>query len=165
MSQSFVGFRVAARGLIVKDQKLLFVSNDNHYWYLPGGRLEGTESLTACVEREVYEETGLTVKTGALLHVLEAYDIHDHLHKINFYFQATVLNGQISDSWQDTDAGIVQYRKYFSLEEIQQHTNILPRFLANGQWCSLATPPIIYQGFVRMCGFEMINDIETDLIT
>ena len=40
-------------------------------WTVPGGRVELGESLTAAVEREVLEETGVTVECGALVEVVE----------------------------------------------------------------------------------------------
>lgn len=40
-------------------------------WSLPGGRLELGETVQSAVLREVYEETGLTVKLGPLLDVID----------------------------------------------------------------------------------------------
>jgi ADP-ribose pyrophosphatase YjhB (NUDIX family) len=40
-------------------------------WTVPGGKLELGESLAAAVEREVREETGLVVRCGALVDVVE----------------------------------------------------------------------------------------------
>jgi len=54
-------------------------------WTVPGGRLRGGESITAAVEREVLEETGIRVAAGGLVEVVEImtegyhYVIHDHL--------------------------------------------------------------------------------------
>jgi 8-oxo-dGTP pyrophosphatase MutT (NUDIX family) len=48
--------------------RVLLCLNDRGEWELPGGRLEHGEDLESCVEREVKEETGLTVRAGQLLH-------------------------------------------------------------------------------------------------
>ena len=156
-------FRIAARALVFQDQRLLFVSDNGEYWYLPGGRVEGQETLTECVEREVYEETGLIVKVENLLHVLECFDIEDHLHKVHFYFQTTLLNGQLSESWKDEGGG-VKFRRYFSLAEIKQNSKILPRFLTNGDWGSSTFGfSKVYQGAVFMRGFEMLDALDHPL--
>jgi ADP-ribose pyrophosphatase YjhB (NUDIX family) len=41
------------------------------HWSIPGGRLEPGEDDVAAVERELLEETGLVVRAGALLGVVE----------------------------------------------------------------------------------------------
>jgi 8-oxo-dGTP diphosphatase len=149
--------RVTARALIIEHEKLLCVSDEGTYWYLPGGKIENSETLTTCVEREVYEETGLVVKAGLLRHVLECFDIENHVHNIHLYFETTVLEGAISDNWSD-EFGSVQFCKYFSLTEIQKNSSILPRFLAAGEWCHPSPKSHkIYEGAVKMRGFEMVE--------
>ena len=60
-------------GAIVHDDdgRLLLVRRGHEpsrgLWSLPGGRVEPGESLTAAVEREVHEETGLRVEAGPLV--------------------------------------------------------------------------------------------------
>jgi 8-oxo-dGTP pyrophosphatase MutT (NUDIX family) len=49
----------AGRWLIVKDHR--------PHWYLPGGLIEQDEPPRAACEREVLEETGLTIQAGELL--------------------------------------------------------------------------------------------------
>jgi len=148
--------RLSARALIRKEDKLLFVSDEGEYWYLPGGRIEGDETLEKCLEREVYEETGLSVKTGKLLYVLECFDIKSHTHRINFYFGTMILNGDLSVDWRD-EGGSVQYWRYFNRREIQEQATILPRFLATTDWYAEKPSDPVYQGCVTMRGFEMVN--------
>jgi len=40
-------------------------------WSLPGGRVEAGERIEAAVAREVQEESGLVVRVGALVEVVE----------------------------------------------------------------------------------------------
>lgn len=54
-------------------------------WSLPGGRVEPGEQDAAAVVRELYEETGLAVRVGALVGTVErpgpggvVYEIHDY---------------------------------------------------------------------------------------
>lgn len=55
--------RAAGRGIVVRDGKLLLTYERNTDVYMtPGGGLEGGESLAACCEREVREESGYEVK-------------------------------------------------------------------------------------------------------
>jgi 8-oxo-dGTP diphosphatase len=62
---------VACVGAVVLDRRgrLLLVRRANEpgrgLWSVPGGRVEAGESVTAAVEREVREETGLAVRAGA----------------------------------------------------------------------------------------------------
>ncbi len=146
------GLRIATRAFIEQDDSLLFVSHDNVHWYLPGGRPESHESLRKCVEREVYEETGLSVKTQDLAHVLECSDAQDGRHKIIFYFRVKHVAGILTDDWKDIGEH-VQYRRFFSMNDIRNNPKILPRFLVEQNWQNGS----VYKGHVKMHGFSMLE--------
>ncbi len=56
----------AARAVILNDDEwiMLIRRSDNRQWALPAGTMEPGESVTECMKREVWEETGLTVLSG-----------------------------------------------------------------------------------------------------
>ncbi|MGZ3732398.1 MAG: NUDIX domain-containing protein [Parachlamydiaceae bacterium] len=110
----------------------------NCYWwdillYTPGGRLEPGESLTDCIVREVFEETGLKVKVGGLAHVFEFYDVSESSHKVECYFLAYPEEDFLHVEWTDL-GGEVKYKQFFTLEEICQRKDVLPNFLSKGYW-------------------------------
>ena len=55
-------------------------------WNLPGGRQRYGESLAAALERELGEETGLTLESRTLAYVSESYDRATGLHFTNVAF-------------------------------------------------------------------------------
>jgi 8-oxo-dGTP pyrophosphatase MutT (NUDIX family) len=72
--------RVAA--IIVRHNQILLVEHrkrGQRYWVLPGGRLEGHETLDAALRRELKEELGLEASVGRLV--------------INLIFQAEIGEG------------------------------------------------------------------------
>ena len=84
--------RVAA--IIVRDKQLLLVEHrkrGEHYWVLPGGRLEGLETLETALRRELNEELGLDAKVGQLLIVSEM--LAPDRHVVNLMFHAEIGEG------------------------------------------------------------------------
>jgi 8-oxo-dGTP diphosphatase len=61
--------------VVVHDGLLLVVQRGNEpgrrLWSVPGGRVEDGETVAAACAREVLEETGLVVETGALVGTVE----------------------------------------------------------------------------------------------
>lgn len=72
-------------------------------WAVPAGGIEQGESLQECIEREFFEETGLTIKTlnelkvrsGEYENAAVSFDVH--------YFEVEVTGGEIAlhegDEW------------------------------------------------------------------
>lgn len=68
--------RVSARGIVIKDNKILLNEfGGGQYYNIPGGGVEPGETVRQAVVRELFEETGLHITVGDLIYVLE-YEPH-----------------------------------------------------------------------------------------
>ena len=129
MTQVLYGPRLSKEGKIrlgcsaaIFDEQgriLLTRRADNGLWCLPGGRMESGESAAEACEREVREETGLTVRVKRLVGVyshpdqLVIYPDGNKAHIVALHFEAEVTGGDLGLSNETTAFG------YFSVAEIQ----------------------------------------------
>jgi 8-oxo-dGTP pyrophosphatase MutT (NUDIX family) len=129
MTQILYGERIAKQGKIrlgcsaaIFDEGgrvLLTKRQDNGQWCLPGGGVEAGESVVEACEREVLEETGLSVRVKRLVGVyshpdqLAVYPDGNKTHFIVLHFEAEILGGELGLSDETTDFG------YFSMDEIE----------------------------------------------
>jgi ADP-ribose pyrophosphatase YjhB (NUDIX family) len=92
---------------------------DNGQWCLPGGGMEAGESAAEACEREVWEETGLSVRVKRLVGVyshpdqLAVYPDGNKAHIVVLHFEAEAVGGELGLSEETTDFG------YFTLEEVE----------------------------------------------
>jgi 8-oxo-dGTP diphosphatase len=102
--------RIAVRAVILRDQRLLLVNawpgHASDLWCAPGGGVERGQSLPATLQREVQEETGLTIAVGQPCLVNEFHDPDRGFHQVEVFFRAEIVAGDPSDDWADP-AGIV----------------------------------------------------------
>ncbi|MFC1659465.1 NUDIX domain-containing protein [Pseudomonadota bacterium] len=115
----------SARGIVIENNKILLVREKEGRWHIPGGWIDSNgEPMKKCVERELYEETGLKVKAIKLLFIYEQIvpdkmEVYDGLHRIEHHFLCNVEYGKLNDSWIDHDNNLIQHRKFFSIDEIK----------------------------------------------
>ena len=105
------------------EQRALLVRRvDDGRWAVPGGYMEPGESLTEACRREVFEETGLTVKVQRLIglytspNLLLEYPGGNKYQLVVCHFEARAIGGQFTPNEETSEA------RYFS----QSETEALP---------------------------------------
>lgn len=102
-------------------------------WSVPGGRVEGAETLAQAVSREVREETGLLVEVGALACVVER--IGDDHHFVILDYLARVIGGTLAAASDARDARFIDERELATLPLTDGLVDILSRARAtNAAW-------------------------------
>ena len=106
---------------------LLTQRADNGQWCLPGGRMESGESVAEACEREVLEETGLTVRVTRLVGVyshpdqLVVYPDGHKAHIVALHFEAEIIGGELGLSNETTDYGYFTVQELDGLDFIGRH--------------------------------------------
>jgi 8-oxo-dGTP pyrophosphatase MutT (NUDIX family) len=129
MTEVFYGPRLGREGKIRlgtsaiifnSDGKFLLTQrSDNHRWCLPGGAVESGESVAEACEREVLEETGLSVQVKRLVGVyshsdqLVVYKDGNKAQIVAIHFEAEIIGGELGLSDETTDFG------YFTVKEME----------------------------------------------
>ena len=92
---------------------------DNGQWCLPSGGMEPGESAAEACEREVLEETGLSVRVRRLVGIyshpdqLVVYPDGSRFQIVALHFEAEITGGEPGLSNETSDFG------YFALQEIE----------------------------------------------
>jgi ADP-ribose pyrophosphatase len=104
--------RVAVGGVVIKEDRVLLVLRGKPpaygEWAVPGGSVDLGETLQQAVERELREETGITVRAGEVCHVFEAVK-RDGDGRIQFHYVivdllADYVSGEPAPSSDATEA-------------------------------------------------------------
>jgi len=90
--------RVAA-GIVVKDGRILIArrkKGQSHagLWEFPGGKIEQGETPQECLERELEEELGISVKAGRV--IARGEDHSEHGSFVVLAIEAALLSGDIT---------------------------------------------------------------------
>ncbi len=114
--------RVAVRGLILHDDRLLLVNawpdGQSDLLCAPGGGVDRGTSLPENLAREIHEETGLTVDVGRVVMVNEFHDPSRGFHQVDVYFRCTIIAGDPFGDWTDPE-GVVTERLWLTRDELK----------------------------------------------
>lgn len=129
MTQVLYGPRLGKQGklrlgcsaaIFDEDRRILLTRrSDNGQWCLPGGAMESGETAAEACEREVLEETGLSVRVRRLVGVyshsdqLVVYSDGGKFQIVALHFEAEAVGGELGLSNETTDFG------YFTLQEVE----------------------------------------------
>lgn len=112
----YVTPKVDVRGVVISEGKLVMVREAlDGGWTLPGGWADVGETPALAVEREVQEESGLTVRAQTLVGVYDANRVEGELplyHAYKLVFLCAPLSGQLRASPETSEVG------WFPLEDL-----------------------------------------------
>jgi len=107
--------RVAA--IVVQQGRILLVEHRKRaqrYWVLPGGRLQGNETLDAALRRELSEELGLDARVGRLVILCETLAPDRHI--VNLIYQAEI--GEKTEPRLDRSDPVLAGWQWVSVEQL-----------------------------------------------
>ena len=93
--------KVGVAAIIIKDGQVLLGKRKtrigNGEWGFPGGHLEFNESIEDCVEREVREETGLSIKNVRFGAITNDVRPEEGTHYITLFFTTRYKSGKVTN--------------------------------------------------------------------
>ena len=104
---AFTKTRVACRGIVIREGKILLSREENaDLWLIPGGGLEGEETIEACCAREILEETGYIVRPEVQFLILREY--YGEYCYVSHYFTCAVTGkGAVHLTEEERRRGLV----------------------------------------------------------
>jgi 8-oxo-dGTP diphosphatase len=143
--------RVAVRGIIFKDGKLLcqkltaYRRNDRDFWCTPGGGLDLGEQLEAGLRREMIEETGIDPKIGRLLFV-QQFSEDGEKEQMEFFFLIENPDDYETIDLTSTTHGVEEI-EHVEFIDAKSET-VLPAFLQKidlEKYVSTVQPVLMYE--------------------
>ncbi len=96
MKTDNLNFKFRVSGIVIKENKVLFVDMDNSgFLCLPGGYVELGETTEKACLRELNEEVGRKFKVEKYCGVIENFfknKFNKYMHEISFYYMLTAID-------------------------------------------------------------------------
>ena len=126
--------RLAVRAIIVHDGRLLLVNawpnGRSDLLCAPGGGVEPGSGLPDNLNREVYEETGLSIRVGAPCLVNEFHDPRSGFHQVEVFFRCTIVGSpSIDPNWSDIEKIVSEH--YWVTQDELRGLNVKPGSLVD----------------------------------
>ncbi len=104
--------RVAVGAIVIKDNRVLLVKRSQPpgegLWAIPGGGVELGETLQQAAEREIMEETGLTIQAKDPVYTFEVIEPDDagrpRFHYVIVDLMADYVKGEVNPSDDASEA-------------------------------------------------------------
>ena len=111
---------VGVGAIVIKDGRVLLVKRgiqpSKGLWAIPGGSLKLGETLQQGAEREIKEETGVTIKAGDPVYSFDFFD-YDGNNRLRYHYVVVDMMGEyISGEPQGADDA--QEARWISPEEL-----------------------------------------------
>ncbi len=137
--------RVAVRGIVLQDGKLLGVRLKNYkdratddgqnYWCTPGGGVDIGEPLIPALERELIEETGIKPIVGDLIYIQQFQ--HEDWEHLEFFFHITNSDDYRHINLEATTHGAIEIAEIGFIDPTVN--TVLPVFLTREDLVTDAT--------------------------
>lgn len=110
--------KVDTRGAVFVDGKILLVHENNGTWSLPGGWCDVDQSVASNTEKEVLEETGLTVHSTKLIAVQDwrKHNVQNYAYGVvKVFVLCEYESGEFQDNIETTET------RFFDRESIPEN--------------------------------------------
>ena len=126
----------AARAVIFDDRRrvLLIRRGDNKQWALPAGGMEPGESVTECMAREVWEETGLLVESSVAFAIYSeprfTAPTRPDAQLLTVAYRVDEWSGELQTTTNETDDA-----RWFTVEEVRWLEDLMGMYLETVEDC------------------------------
>ena len=112
---------IGVGAVVVHQERVLLVKRGNApyrgMWCIPGGRVRYGETLQHAAEREILEETGISIKAKQPVYTFEIIDTENNEHPLHYVvvdLEADYISGELTPNDDALDA------RWFAKDEIDQ---------------------------------------------